>query len=241
MAFTIISVFLFALLTVSTITASPVLVDDDLLDTNDTITITERDGNDLSAIKGFYGCKPKDKEKIQQAFQDAIMLVNGMGDPSDLNFLSKSIKDYFGDKADKLIGCQVETPSWVGIMLAFTNGTLTRTPTGNFKRAQVALQNWFSVHRYWEIHCDDPGDQYGASCSKTSHPTAYTVLFGDKKLHNKVDIINFCPRFFDFPSTADKITGIEEYPDTYHRDDVRSVISRGKNPDLAHRTDNEPS
>lgn len=102
MAFTIISVFLFGLLTVSTITASPVLVDDDLLPTNDTITITERDGNDLSAIKGFHGCKPKDKEKIQQAFRDAIMLVNGIGNPSDLNFLSKSIKDYFGDKADRM-------------------------------------------------------------------------------------------------------------------------------------------
>ena len=70
------------------------------------------------------------------------------------------------------------------------------------------------------MHCDDPGDEHGGSCKKTSHPVAYEVEKNDKKLKNELPIISFCDGFFNSDTTAVKINHIYVHWETFPTDDV---------------------
>ncbi|KAI9702333.1 MAG: hypothetical protein M1836_000812 [Candelina mexicana] len=227
MAFTMVSVCLSALFVLSAVNASPLPVDDTLLEVNNnTITITERDGNvanvgNVGGVEklttvGFTGCKGNKKDQLQEAFNDAMILVKGMGDPEDINFISKMVKDYFGSEA--------------------RDEAQQKIIKGNFKRAQAAntaRDNIFG--RYLLIHCDDPGDQYGATCKK-SGAGAYMVDKGDSKLKNQFPVINFCDKFFTYESLADRIDKVNKNPETYHRDNVKSLLSRVTDREISSRT-----
>lgn len=94
MAFSMISVYLCALLALSAVNANPMPVDGTLLDAKSFASITER----VTPI-GYHGCNAKQTAKLKEANEDASILAKGMGNPEDINFISTMVKDYFGPDA----------------------------------------------------------------------------------------------------------------------------------------------
>ncbi|KAI9697787.1 MAG: hypothetical protein M1836_004463 [Candelina mexicana] len=213
MTISILSILYSFLLGFSVVNASPTLVTNALVDTNDTAPLAERDGlTSRTELIGFAGCSPKDKADINQAFKDAIMIVKGMGTPDDINFNHLLTVDYFGRFGE--------------------NKNFQTNIKNNFRRVQAMDGHWnlgdAFYNRMWSIHCDDPGDKDGPRCNLPHRPVAYHVDAHDPKLKNDHPVINFCKRFFnDLRPTSEVIEDIDQGRFCCPKTSTQSMKSQG--------------
>ncbi|CAI6335731.1 unnamed protein product [Periconia digitata] len=167
-----------------------------------------------SRLTGFKGCPGDNQTKIQEAFVDALKIVNSVGNPTEI----------IGRKPGSDYEQGQEAYDYWGPQKQWSDGLFT--VSGNYKRAILGgTETWrgdWWWDRYFQITCDDPLDR----CSSKEGLHAYENDPNTKEHSGKYPRINFCPRFFEFqPSLKERIGNITN--GVLPKDNPENLRSRG--------------